>query len=385
MYIVMKCYEGSLSDQLRLAPSRKIECIGAMRVIRQLGTALAELHEAGIIHQDIKPSNILFDNHGRYVLADVGISHIMQGTLGASRFMPTSIKGTDNYMPAEAFEPDEFGGISCKVDLWSLGCVLLEMITGLVPFDKLLGRQIRRKVCDRKEHPQIPASEEDRHVCDLLKACFQHEPMDRPTAAEFVARVTQVLQTREDAVQPERQRGTDEVEAMQRKIRELQEMQVESTRRQEEDSSRIEAMRTNIQELETEAVQNVQAREDAVQQERRRAEAMQRRIHELEELHAEATRRLDGDDAQIEARLVESCVRFLLSTKLQKIMGDKGEQISMQCMLNRNNERDMLALEMSREPLQLFKKHRAAQIEAMQIKIQELEAGAVRRQEEDDS
>jgi serine/threonine protein kinase len=77
---------------------------------------VSELHEQSIISQDLKPPNFLIDEFDHCVVADFGISKIVQGTIGAH--MPSNVQGTFNYMSPEAFDPESFGGVSTKADSW---------------------------------------------------------------------------------------------------------------------------------------------------------------------------------------------------------------------------------------------------------------------------
>mmetsp|Transcript_32538 Transcript_32538/g.81998 ORF Transcript_32538/g.81998 Transcript_32538/m.81998 type:complete len:111 (+) Transcript_32538:2-334(+) len=110
----MKRYEGSLRDELLGSDLGR-----AAGVMREVAAAAAEIHEQGVVVADLKPSNILHDCFGDHVLSDFGISGTLESTL--SRFMPTSVQGTSNYMAPEQFDPEAFGGLTCKTDVWGLG------------------------------------------------------------------------------------------------------------------------------------------------------------------------------------------------------------------------------------------------------------------------
>ena len=106
-------------------------------------------------------------------------------------------------MAPEAFDPDSFGGISPQADIWSAGCVLLEMLTGHAPFDKIPMQQIMMKVVVKKEAPQI-ATSIPANVASLLRRCFVYEPEDRWQAAELFDAVHElVLELQTRRLQPE--------------------------------------------------------------------------------------------------------------------------------------------------------------------------------------
>lgn len=105
MCIVMKRYERSLADAIASGP---MDSARARRYGHSLFRTLRQLHECGLIVQDIKPANILIDRHDEVVISDFGISEVARTQ---SRIMPSSVRGTFNYMSPEAFDPHEAGGI----------------------------------------------------------------------------------------------------------------------------------------------------------------------------------------------------------------------------------------------------------------------------------
>lgn len=189
MYLVMKLYEGSLAEQLDLAG--RFPVAHSLDVFGQLCGAVAELHDAAVVNQDLKPSNVLYDRYGRYVLADFGLAALLEGS--QTRFMPSSIQGTWSYMAPEQFDPEIFGGVTPKADVWGLGCILLEMITGEPPFPGVRMQVISRKVCDKKEHAEIPGWV-PAEVRQLLELCFTYDPQDRPGAAEILENLNLIME-----------------------------------------------------------------------------------------------------------------------------------------------------------------------------------------------
>ena len=127
-YLVMPLVEtGTLADLLkgRPLPLQRIRTI-----ISQIGDALDYAHSQGLIHRDVKPSNILIDRRGNCLLTDFGIAKMVEGT---KHFTATGgILGTPHYMSPEQGMGEQLIHTS---DIYSLGVVLYQMATGQVPFD----------------------------------------------------------------------------------------------------------------------------------------------------------------------------------------------------------------------------------------------------------
>ena len=190
--LVMKQYECSLHDVLQSQPGHRLPLPAAVRVGTQLARAVGELHECRIVLRDLKPSNVLLDKWGDLVVSDFGISEKLESSL--SLIMPTSVKGTTCYMPPEAFDPEQFGGIGRAADIWSLGCCLLEALDGAPPFAALPYQQVMRRVCDKHEAPRIPEGLPSA-LQELLRSCFAYDPLRRPSAIEVHARLVACEET----------------------------------------------------------------------------------------------------------------------------------------------------------------------------------------------
>jgi serine/threonine protein kinase len=127
MYIVMPFMDiGSLSDRLEGGPLNVEE--GA-EIITQISSALQYAHEAGVVHRDVKPSNILVDDEGCAKLADFGFAHIVDASLSLTG---SALIGTPAYMSPEQIQG---GKISPKTDQYALGVVLYQISTGYLPYD----------------------------------------------------------------------------------------------------------------------------------------------------------------------------------------------------------------------------------------------------------
>ena len=128
-YIVMSFVEsGDLTDIL-MSQQPSLADIG--RVISQVGDALDYAHSMGVVHRDIKPSNILVDMRGNCLLTDFGIAKMVEGVASEKLTTTGHVVGTPTYMSPEQGYGKEMDGRS---DIYALGVILYEMITGRVPF-----------------------------------------------------------------------------------------------------------------------------------------------------------------------------------------------------------------------------------------------------------
>jgi predicted Ser/Thr protein kinase len=132
-YFVMEYVAGAnLRDRLRQGPLPPGE---ALAVMDQLCDALQYAHEEGIVHRDIKPENILLDKKGRVKVADFGIAKLLQGRTSQSPLTgPWQVVGTLRYMAPE--QMDNPLGIDQRADIYSLGVVCYEMLTGSLPLGR---------------------------------------------------------------------------------------------------------------------------------------------------------------------------------------------------------------------------------------------------------
>ncbi|MFI6588133.1 serine/threonine-protein kinase [Embleya sp. NPDC050493] len=147
----------------------------------QAAAALARAHTAGIVHRDLKPANLMLTVEDRVKILDFGIARFVESTNRSSKVM-----GTLAYMPPERF--DEQPG-DARSDLYSLGCVLHELLTGNVPFNatgpvSMMNAHLRRTPTRPGEHRHGVPAELD----DLVLALLAKDPRDRPDTADEVHR-----------------------------------------------------------------------------------------------------------------------------------------------------------------------------------------------------
>ncbi|HSE66383.1 MAG TPA: serine/threonine-protein kinase, partial [Gemmatimonadales bacterium] len=183
LYYVMPYVEGeSLRAHLGREPQMSLEA--TVRIARQVASALSYSHAQGIVHRDIKPENILLTG-GVAMVADFGIAMAVEQA-GSSRLTEPGLSvGTPRYM-----SPEQMGGpIDGRSDLYSLGCVVYEMLTGEPPFSGRTPAAIMsRHALDpvpriRTIRPGIPEAVER-----VLSRALAKIPADRfATADEFAA------------------------------------------------------------------------------------------------------------------------------------------------------------------------------------------------------
>ncbi|KAL5567963.1 hypothetical protein UlMin_024538 [Ulmus minor] len=145
---------------------------------QQILSGLAYLHAKNTIHRDIKGANILVEPHGRVKLADFGMAKHMTG-----QSCPLSFKGSPYWMAPEVIKNP--GSASLPLDIWSLGCTVLEMATTKPPWSQYEGVAAMFKIGNSKELPIIPdhLSQDGK---DFVRECLQRNPDKRPTAAQLL-------------------------------------------------------------------------------------------------------------------------------------------------------------------------------------------------------
>lgn len=178
-YLIMPyCQRGSLARAL--AETGPLSELQLARLMMQIGDALQELHdqEPPILHQDIKPDNILILSEQRYLLTDFGISTQTRHTLHKSTSSARSL--TVAYAPPERFDSSPVSNEAS--DIFSLGVSLYEMCTGHIPWDGYGGQSLL-KGARIPDLPSIYPQELNR----MLRTCMALEPSERPTAAQVKA------------------------------------------------------------------------------------------------------------------------------------------------------------------------------------------------------
>lgn len=184
-YLVMQFVEGEPLDRIFVdgaVPPRR-----AVRILRTIASALSETHAAGVVHRDLKPSNIMWrrDRNGddQLTIVDFGIAASKPGTADASRLTAHGLIGTPHYMSPEQAHGEV---VDARADLYALGCLLFELVTGAPPFEGsafevLLAHLGKQPPAPSTRNPALP------EVIDGLVAhLLAKKPDDRPQTADQV-------------------------------------------------------------------------------------------------------------------------------------------------------------------------------------------------------
>src|SRR5215211_202944 len=193
-YFVMRYLEaGTLKD--RMETGRPLPLNEIDRLFTQLAEALSYAHSHGIVHRDLKPANVLIDSHGNVFLTDFGIAKLLESA--SPRLTQTdAIMGTPAYISPEQAQGQT---VDQRSDIYSLGIILYEMVTGSAPFTAETPLAVLFKhISDPLPPPSLVKSDIPPAIEQVILKALAKDPRDRfATAAEFVKAWERALETRE--------------------------------------------------------------------------------------------------------------------------------------------------------------------------------------------
>jgi eukaryotic-like serine/threonine-protein kinase len=184
-YLAMQLIDGEPLD--RVLCDGPIPAPRALAIARNIASALSETHAAGVVHRDLKPTNIMWrrDRNGddRITIVDFGVAVCKPGNADATRLTTGGLIGTPHYMSPEQAHGDQ---VDARTDLYALGCLLFELVTATTPFDGsgfevLLAHLGRPPPRASERNPGVPEVV-DRLITELM----QKKPDDRPASADAV-------------------------------------------------------------------------------------------------------------------------------------------------------------------------------------------------------
>lgn len=180
-YFSMKLVEGGSLDQRKLP----LEPTAAARLVAAIARAVHYAHQRGILHRDIKPGNILIDADGQPHLTDFGLAKLLEK--GSTITRTIAVLGTPAFM-----SPEQAAGrtknLTTAADVYGLGAVLYEILTGQPPFAGGTTMETVRKVLDEEpkrlsaQNPQV-----DRDLETICLKCLEKDPFRRYGSAEAMA------------------------------------------------------------------------------------------------------------------------------------------------------------------------------------------------------
>ncbi|KAI0035089.1 hypothetical protein K488DRAFT_76864 [Vararia minispora EC-137] len=151
--------------------------------VRQILEGLDYVHERGIVHRDIKGANVLVDNKGGIKISDFGISKKLEDNLmPGNRLHRPSLQGSVFWMAPEVVKQTAY---TKKADVWSVGCLIIEMFTGEHPWAQLNQMQAIFKIGSFSAKPPIP-HDVSADAQAFLESCFELDHEARPSAGELL-------------------------------------------------------------------------------------------------------------------------------------------------------------------------------------------------------
>ena len=181
-YLAAQFIDGVALDR-KLEQEGPLDLATTVRICAQVADGLHALWEAGTVHRDVKPANILLDRAGKAYITDFGLAKLSDGTVLTRPGQPL---GSIDYMPPEQIRGEPVTGAA---DIYSLGCVVFECIDGQPPFADRLGmRVLWAHLQDEPPDPSVERGDIPVEFVRALKAALRKNPTERPRTSIDYAR-----------------------------------------------------------------------------------------------------------------------------------------------------------------------------------------------------
>ena len=187
-FITMEYIDGENLQSI-LRREKKLPPAKAASIIAQVCRALEAAHAEGVIHRDLKPQNIMLDKGGRVLVMDFGIARSMAG---GGMTQTGALIGTPDYMSPEQAKGQS---LDARSDLFSVGIIFYEMLSGEVPFN---ADTTMAKLWKRTNEPARPVAELDKTIpqplSDIVRKCLEIDPQKRFASASELLRAIELWQ-----------------------------------------------------------------------------------------------------------------------------------------------------------------------------------------------
>jgi serine/threonine protein kinase len=181
-YLAAEFIEGTALDE-KLALEGRLDLATTVKICTHVAAGLQALWEAGMVHRDVKPANILLDRAGKAYITDFGLAKDSAGTVLTRPGQPL---GSMDYMPPEQIRGEPVTGAA---DIYSLGCVVFECVHGQPPFADREGmRVLWAHLQDEPGDPSAGRTDIPAGFSQALKAALRKQPAERPRTSTEYAR-----------------------------------------------------------------------------------------------------------------------------------------------------------------------------------------------------
>lgn len=184
LFIVMELLDGQTLGQL-IRGNGMLDTALSLDIMRQVTSALVAIHEAGVVHRDLKPDNIMLVNRGKQGTT----AKILDFGLAKTQALPQitesgMMEGTICYLSPEQLYNNQYSPAS---DIYALGAIFFETVTGLKSYAGDTALEIMQKIL--KNRPPVPSAVRPglpRHLDNLILSMMAKEPETRPSASELL-------------------------------------------------------------------------------------------------------------------------------------------------------------------------------------------------------